>query len=372
MHLELSDEQTMIRDSAERFLAEASASAAVRRAMESASGIDPALWPHLAGELGWCAIPIAEADGGLGLGARELVLVQEQLGRRLACTPFFSTVCLAANLLDEVATADARAQYLPRIAAGELQAAAAFDAGGVMARRTGEGWQLHGRLRSVVNGASAQTIFVPARIDGSAQPALFAVDAEAAGLTRTPLPVWDLTRRCAQLDFDGVNLDAAARVDDPARAADGWRRAEAKAALYLAAEQLGGAQECLDLTLAYAAGRQQFGRAIATFQAVKHRCAEMMVKIEATRSMVHGAAAFAAERPSVDALACECGAAKALAADTYFWCAQEAIQLHGGVGFTWEYDPQLHFKRAQAGAHWLGSSVHWREAIAAHLFGAAA
>jgi alkylation response protein AidB-like acyl-CoA dehydrogenase len=134
--------------------------------------------------------------------------------------------------------------------------------------------------------------------------------------------------------------------------------------LAIAAEQLGGAQQCLDLTVAYTATRRQFGRAIASFQAVKHRCAEMMVRVEAARSAVYGAAAVAAGAAITDAKVLECAVARALAADAFFFCAQEAIQLHGGVGFTWEYDPQLYFKRAQASSHWLGSTESLRESIA--------
>ena len=148
---------------------------------------------------------------------------------------------------------------------------------------------------------------------------------------------------------------------------DALERTSALAALLLAAEQLGGAQQCLDLTLAYVAERTQFGQPIAAFQAVKHRCAEMMVRIEATRSAVYGAAALATAAQATHELLMEAGAAKAQASEAFFFCAQEAIQLHGGVGFTWEYDPHLYFKRAQAGGHWLGSATRWREHIARAL-----
>jgi alkylation response protein AidB-like acyl-CoA dehydrogenase len=150
----------------------------------------------------------------------------------------------------------------------------------------------------------------------------------------------------------------AERVDDPAKRS-GVPRAQALAQLYLAAEQLGGAQQCLDLTVKYISERKQFGRAIGSFQAVKHRCAQMMVAVEGLRSVVYGAAA------SGDAL--ECAGVKALASDTFFHCAGEAIQLHGGVGFTWEFEPQLYFKRAQATSHALGASTVLREQIAEAL-----
>lgn len=366
MKLALTEDQALIRATAERVLAEASTSAAVRRAMDSAAGYDGDLWRRIGAELGWCALALPEAQGGLGLSAFEQVLLLEQMGRRLACLPYFATVCLAGQLLAQAGRESARARWLPPIAAGQLRATASFEAP-LAARRAGDGWQVSGRIAQVLDGASADTVFALARIEGEDALALFAVPADAPGLRRTALQTWDLTRRYAALVFEDVTLDAAARVDDPARLAEGLRRAQAYARLSLAAEQLGGAQACLELTLAYTQNRKQFGRAIASFQAVKHRCAEMMVKIEATRSMVYGAAAGAAAGAPTAVLACECDAAKALASETYFWCAGEALQLHGGVGFTWDYDPQLHFKRAHAGRHWLGAPERLREALAAHL-----
>jgi alkylation response protein AidB-like acyl-CoA dehydrogenase len=376
MNFALTDDQRMIRDAAEAFLAEASSSAAVRAAMGSAHGLDAALWQRIAGEMGWCGTHIAEAHGGLGLGLVELALLQEQTGRRLACVPFFSSVCLAATALQQAGSAAAQAQWLPRLADGSLRASVALaargvqwdaDAVGAIARHTAEGWQLDGRFEHVPDGASAQLLFVVARVDGTAEIGLFAVAADATGVTRTPLQTWDETRRLATLELRGVRLQALDRVDDGEHTRDALQRANALAALLLAAEQLGGAQQCLDMTLDYAAQRTQFGQPIAAFQAVKHRCAEMMLRIEATRSAVYGAAALAAGTPATSELLMEAGAAKAQASDAFFFCAQEAIQLHGGVGFTWEYDPHLYFKRAQAGGHWLGSATHWRERIAAAL-----
>jgi acyl-CoA dehydrogenase len=367
MDFALTGDQVLIRDSAETVLAEISDSAAVRAAMETSIGYEPAVWARLAGELGWCATGIPERCGGLGLGPVENALLLEQMGRRLLCAPFFSTVCLAANLLLEAGSASACERYLPRIAAGELRATATLGEVPVRARRGDGGWVLDGSLRKVLDGATADVLFVLAQVAGEGAPGLFAVRADTAALTRTALKTWDLTRRFASVELRGVTVADTDRLDDPERAATGFARAEALAMLGLAAEQLGCAQQCLDLTLAYVANRKQFGRVIASFQAVKHRCAEMMVRVEATRSMVYGAAAFAAGAPSVEALANECAAAKALASETAFWCAQEAIQLHGGVGFAWEYDPHLYFKRAQAAGQWLGVADSLRETIAASL-----
>lgn len=343
MNLALTDDQRMIRDAAASFLAKASAPAAVRAAMARPEGYDPRLWAGLA-ELGWCGAAIPEEFGGLGLGPTALVLILEQMGRHLACAPFFPTVALAANLLVQAGSAAARKQYLPPLARGELRATASLDAAGVRARK-GKGalWRLDGRATVLPGAAQAQLLVFVTR------KGMFATSADAKGLSIRPQQTWDATRPVADVTLKGV---PAERVDDPARKA-ALRGAGALAQLYLAAEQLGGAQQCLDLTVRYTGERRQFGRAIASFQAVKHRCAQMMVKVESLRSLVYGAAASADPR--------DCAAAKALASETFFDCASEAIQLHGGVGFTWEFEPQLHFKRAQATAHTFGTPSALRE-----------
>ncbi|AXQ28133.1 acyl-CoA dehydrogenase [Solimonas sp. K1W22B-7] len=374
MNLALTEDQILIRDAAENFLADVSTSAAVRAAMESAAGYDEAVWQRIGAELGWCALAIPEDCGGLGLGPVELALVMEQMGRRLLCAPFFSTVCLAANLLNETATEAARSRFLAAIAEGSLSATAplpsvtdwAAAASELEAVPDGDGWKLNGYCARVPDGANVTWLFLLARLpDGD--HGLFAVRNDDEGLAIQQLNGWDQTRRFARLDLSGVSAD---RIDDPARMAEGLPRAAALARLYIAAEQLGGAQTCLDLTVAYTATRKQFGRVIASFQAVKHRCAQMMVRVEELRSAVAGAAAVAAAGGDTHKLELETAMARALAADSFFWCAQEAIQLHGGVGFTWEYDPQLYFKRAQASSHWLGSADALREHLAAAVIAA--
>lgn len=373
MNFALSEDQQMIRDSAESFLADVSDSAAVRRAMDSANGYDEAVWQRLGSELGWCGIAIAEEHGGVGLGPVELTLIQEQAGRRLLCAPFFSTVCMAATLLQELGTNEAQQRLLPDIAAGQMRIGVPLpnsvaewlaSARGLQASRHGERWQLEGTVAALLDAGAADHLFVFASVD-SGGLGVFAVPRQAAGVTLTAVQTWDQTRRFWNIEFRAVT--SAWRIDDPDRSREGMARMGALARLYLAAEQLGGAQQCLDLTVAYTAGRKQFGRPIAGFQAVKHRCAEMMVKIEALRSAVQGAALAAARGVPTDSLSRECAMARILAADTFFWCAQEAIQLHGGVGFTWEYDPQLYFKRAQAATHWLSSADVLREEIAETL-----
>jgi alkylation response protein AidB-like acyl-CoA dehydrogenase len=392
MNLALSEEQIMIRDSAAEVLAERSASAAVRQAIEHNSGRDDALWRTVARELGWCALTVPEAAGGAGLGAMELVLLMEQMGRRLACVPYFGTVCLAATALGRCESAAARA-WLSRIASGEVSAALALDAAAgfdapvvsVYAQETPDGYCLSGTLAQVVDGASADLLLVPALIANEAQTiALFELNcADLAGLTRTPLVTLDATRPLARIELNALDVPRDALLAYGRDAQRALSDTAWFAALALAAEQLGGAQQCLDLTLAYTAERVQFGRTIASFQAVKHRCAQMMVEIEAARSAVFGAAqawdqarheawdqvpgstrheTCASLPPQVLA---DIAVAKATANDAFRFCAQEAIQLHGGVGFTWEYDPQLYFKRAQACSAQFGTTAQMLSFIAA-------
>ncbi|RQS37477.1 acyl-CoA dehydrogenase [Burkholderia sp. Bp8992] len=378
MDLAFTDEQAMIRDAAADVLAERSASADVRRALEQSAGRDDGLWATLAGELGWNALALPEAAGGLGLGAVEQTVLMEQLGRRVACVPYFATACLAATALAGCDTPLANG-WLAKIAEGACSATLAlpFDlpVGAwklpVVAAEAAGGYALSGTVEQAIDGARADLLVMPARIANEGQSiGLFAIDvASASGLAVTPLDTLDATRPIARVVFDDTRVSREGLFASGAAAARALERAGWFAALALAAEQLGGAQQCLDLTLDYTSQRVQFGRVIASFQAVKHRCAQMMVLIEAARSAVLGAAhAWDAEAGATPgaALRADIAAAKAAANDAYAFCAQEAIQLHGGVGFTWEYDPHLYFKRAQASGAQFGSTPQLLEWIARH------
>jgi len=372
MDLALNQDRQMIRDAAEDFLSAYSDSAKVRAAHE-AGGVDAKVWHSIAGELGWCGIAIDEEHGGMGLGLFELALLQEQAGRFLLAAPLFTTACLAAPLLAEAGSDTARQRWLPAIAAGELSATVALSArgldplavgDGVYAGRDGDGYVLTGRCCHVPHAVGADLVIVAARLSANVESvALFALPADAVVLK--PLDTLDQGRPVAELRLNGVRLPPEAQLDNGDAAA--IQRALLRAAIALAAEELGLAQQCLDLTVAYALERQQFGRPIAGFQAVKHRLAEMMVKVEAARSAVYGAAAEVDAGGSDSQLLLAAASAKVFASDAARYAAQEAIQLHGGVGFTWEYDPHLYFKRAQAFSHWLGSTDAWRERVAAQL-----
>lgn len=370
----LSDDQIMIRDTAEEFLADVSSSAAVRSAMETATGFDLGTWSRIGRDMGWCGIQVPETYGGLGLSWVELTVLLEQMGRRLLCSPFFSSVCLAATALIETANEAGRAAYLPGIAAGSLTATLGFGSQGIewnpdavtaRASRTPEGFVLNGSFRHVVDGATAELLLLTAKLDG--EMALFAVPRSSVGLSSAAHACIDRTRRVASVVLGGVPIAAEALLARGDQAGEGLSRTGALAAVALAAEQLGGAQQCLDLTLQYTGGRVQFGRTINSFQAVKHRCAQMMVMLEAARSALIGAAHRISVGAATKELLLEAACVKTFASETFYFCAAEAIQLHGGVGFTWDYDPHLYFKRAQMSGHWLGSADTMRERAAAAL-----
>ncbi|BAU72896.1 acyl-CoA dehydrogenase family protein [Metapseudomonas furukawaii] len=382
MEFAFSDEQEMIRESAESFLADVSDSAAVRAAMASERGYDPELWQRLCREMVWPAIHIPEAHGGLGLGFVELAILLEQMGRRLFCSPFFATACLATPALLLAGNEAPKARWLPQLADGSLTATLAYasnSANGLEAvhasvRAEGKGYVIEGRLRQVVDGHSAGLLIVAAR--GASGIALFAVPADTPGVRRRLLPTLDQTRKLAEVELAHVYLGPEARLDEDGQGAALLEKVLQLACVAQAAEQVGGAQQALDLTLAYVSERQQFGRSIASFQAIKHRMADMMLQLECARSaalyaacvaeealVAGGDAQVAAELPLASALA------KARCSEAFFHCAAESIQLHGGVGFTWEYDPHLYFKRARASEAFLGAPSWHRERIATALLG---
>ncbi len=362
MDLVLSDEQRLIAEAAADFLAEACDSRAMRTAADSTDGFDRGLWQRIV-EMGWCGVQAPECDGGLGLGWVELALLQEQLGRRLAGVPYFDSVVLAASLLRAVGTSGAA--LLAEVTGGASVIAVALDTHSGRAYLSAEGgWRLDGHWPQVAAAGWADHLLLCAR-DTEGAPVLFVAPAASLGIR--PLHTIDATRRSAELRADGVTLSADACLLRGVRLEQALQRARDLGAIALAAEQLGVAQQCLDLTLAYTAQRVQFGQAIAGFQAVKHRCAQMLVLIEAARSAIYGAAAVADSDPDAAMLTFHAAQALCAATEAAQFSAQEAIQLHGGVGFTWEYDVQLYFKRAQASSVRLGALSQWRERIAVQL-----
>jgi alkylation response protein AidB-like acyl-CoA dehydrogenase len=377
MRFEFTEEQEALRDAARNFLADHSSSAQVRAAMQTDAGYDAAVWRRLGTELGWTAILIPEAYGGLGLGHVELVALMEEMGAALLCAPFFSTVCLATNLLLIGASEEQKQRYLPGIAAGTTTATVAYterngrwDASGIETRteHRGTSFILNGTKTFVLDGHTAELLVVGARrgdSPGEAGVCLFVVPAKTPGIERRLLPTMDQTRKQAELTFHDVHVPAAALIGT---AGEGWpilSSALDLAAVALAAEQLGGAQRCLDMSVAYAKQRVQFGRPIGSFQAIKHKCADMLLRVESARSASYyagwAASVQEAELPALASLA------KAYCSDAYFHCAAEALQIHGGVGFSWEYDVHLYFKRAKSSETLLGDASYHRELVAQRI-----
>jgi alkylation response protein AidB-like acyl-CoA dehydrogenase len=371
MDLSLSDEQQQIADSAAIFLAEASAMPAVRAASQRADGLDAELWRGI-GELGWCGVHLPEAAGGLGLGLVELALLQEQLGRRLACAPFFDSVVLAASALRELSASPVGQDYLQQLATGAVIAALALPEGAACqatARLTGTGWVLDGDWPQVGSAAMAQVLLLPAQNDAG-ESLLFAVPANTPGLQVRALATLDATRRMAAVQASAVALPTGACIGRGNFLDSLLQRVTQVGAIALAAEQVGVAQQCMDLTLAYVGQRNQFDRPIASFQAVKHRCAQMLVLLESARSAVYGAACMADTGPDAAVLLFHAAQARVAATEAAQFCSREAIQLHGGVGFTWEFDPHLYLRRAQASSQRLGPVTWWLEQVAAQLLDA--
>lgn len=367
--LAFTDEQEELRRTIRRFCEQQSPSTEVRRLMASTEGYNPAVWDQMAGQIGLQSLIIPEAYGGAGLGYVELTIVLEEMGRTLMCSPYFATVAMAANTLLACGDEEACATYLPGIATGETIATLALteDSGhwteaGVQLRaeRSGSGWLLDGHKSFVLDGAIANLTLVAAR--SSSGVSLFAVEGEASGMRRTPLPTLDQTRKLARLEFART---PARLIGGEGQAWPAIARALDLAAIALAAEEVGGAQRCLDMSVDYAKVRYQFGRPIGSFQIIKHKCADMLLQVESARSAAQYAAFAVAEDSSeVPAMAC---LSKAACSDAYFHNAAENIQVHGGIGFTWDHDAHLYFKRAKSSQLFLGDSAYHREQLAQRI-----
>ena len=383
MEFAFTDEQQMIRDTAGVFLAEVSDSEAVRRAMVTEQGYEDEVWGRICTEMVWQAMHIPEEYGGMGLGYVELVAVLEQMGARLLCSPFFASVCLGANALLVAGSDEQKARWLPAIANGSLTATLAYtgtnrrwDAAAVEASTEprGEDTVLNGTLRYIPDGHTAGLLVVAARQAGSRGEegiSLFLVPADSPGLSRRWLPTVDQTKRQAELVLDNVTIGPDGLMGEAGAAWPQLQRIIQLATVAVAAEQMGGAQRVLDIAVEYSKERYQFKRPIASFQAIKHKAADMMLKSEVARSAVYYAACIADEALRDGALAGElpeaASVAKAWCSDAFFQNAGDALQIFGGVGFTWEYDVHLFLKRAKSSEHFLGNGAWHREQVAALL-----
>jgi alkylation response protein AidB-like acyl-CoA dehydrogenase len=368
------DEQRELAAVLRRFLQEKSPPAEVRRLMQTEEGYDPQTWAQLASQLGLLGLAIPEKYGGSGAGPVELAVACEEMGRALLCAPYFATAVLAAQALlasDDQAAAE---QFLPSLADGTTIATlavpeddGAWATGGLQtrARRSGDGYVLDGRKSFVLDGHIADLILVVAQAEDG--PSLFAVQGSADGLSRRLLETLDMTRKQAALELDAV---PGRLIGAAGSAADVVARTLRHAVVALAAEQVGGAQRCLDMSVDYAKIRMQFGRPIGSFQAIKHMCADLLLEVESARSAAYYAAWAAAEQS--DELPLVASLAKAFCSETYFRAAADNIQVHGGIGFTWEHDAHLYYRRAKSTEVMLGTPEEHREIAAGYLIDPAA
>jgi acyl-CoA dehydrogenase len=354
----LTTEQRDLADAVTELMVKRSPEAEVRRLMATDSGYDPAVWAELAA-MGLLGLAVPEQFGGAGAGAVEVGLVMEAMGRALLCAPYLSTAVMTTQLLVALGDSSEQAAVLPRIAAGELITTVAFAEEGsarppvsstVTARPDGSGWRLSGTKTYVLDATSAERVYV------LAGDAVFAVDAHAPGLDVSPLTTVDQTRKQGRVAF----TDTPARlVGAPADGAAAVDRALDVASVALLGEQAGGAMCAMRMAADYAKARFQFGRAIGSFQAIKHMCADMLLEAESALSAArHVAAVFDADEPSQ---LVDLAAAQAYCSEAFVAVAASTIQVHGGIGFTWEHPAHLYLRRARTDAQLFGDPAWHRE-----------
>jgi alkylation response protein AidB-like acyl-CoA dehydrogenase len=364
-----SEEQEELRKAIRRFLEDKSPETEVRRLMDTTEGLDPAVWKQMSEQLGLLGLIIPEEFGGSGYTYVELTVVLEEMGRALLCAPYFSTVALATNLLLVCGDDAAKKDYLPGIADGSkiatvalAEASGRWDEGGVTvsAEGSGDSWTITGEKLYVLDGHTADVILVAARTDAGVS--VFAVAKGASGFAATPLSTMDQTRKQAKLTFESTQARLVGTDGE------GWAAISKMldlAAVALAAEQVGGAQRVLEMSVDYAKVRVQFGRPIGSFQAIKHKCADMLLEVESAKSAAYYAGWAAAE--DNDELPAVASLAKSYCSEAYFHATAENIQIHGGIGFTWEHPAHLYFKRAKSSELLFGDPTYHRELLAQRI-----
>ena len=361
MNFDFSEDLNMLRDEARKFLAERCPTKAVRRILEGHAPYDRELWQQVA-QMGWLGAAVPESYGGAGLGHEGLCVLAEELGRAIAPIPFASSVYLATEAILAHGSDAQKEKYLPKLAAGELIGAFAIAEGAdnprpeAIAARL-QGGSVTGSKWPVADGGIADFAVVVAK-DDTGTPRLAIVDLAGKGVTRAALKTVDPTRDQARVDLDRAPAELLG--DGGA----GWPSVQAlldRAAVLVAFEQVGGAQACLEMATAYAKDRVAFGRPIGSFQAIKHKLADVYIATELARSNAYyGAWALSTDAPELPLAA---AAARVAATEAYHLASKENIQTHGGMGFTWELDCHLFYRRAKMLALALGSARHWKNRL---------
>jgi len=368
MNFDFSDDQKMLKDQARKFLDDKCTLADVRKILESDASHDDAVWQGLC-ELGFAGAAVPEAYGGLGLGALELCVLAEELGRCVAPVPFSSSIYLAAEALKIFGSEEQKLTWLPKIASGEIIGTIAATEGAQApspnsVKSKFSNGKLSGTKIPVADGETASVAIVLVNTGGSGEQALSlaVVDLTDASVTRSPVNTIDPTRGHAEIIFDNTPAELLGNEGE------GWsayKRVEAGAAVLVAFEQVGGAEAALNMAKEYALDRYAFGRQIGSYQAIKHKLADMYVKLELARSnCYYGAMALSSDASDLEIAA---ATARIAATEAYRFAAQENIQTHGGIGFTWEANPQFHYRRSKLLALSLGSASRWKDRLISEL-----
>jgi alkylation response protein AidB-like acyl-CoA dehydrogenase len=368
MNFDFSDDQKMLKDQARKFLDDKCTLADVRKILESDASHDDAVWQGLC-ELGFAGAAVPEAYGGLGLGALELCVLAEELGRCVAPVPFSSSIYLAAEALKLFGSEEQKLTWLPKIASGEIIGTIAATEGAQApspnsVKSKFSNGKLSGTKIPVADGETASVAIVLVNTGGSGEQALSlaVVDLTDASVTRSPVNTIDPTRGHAEIIFDNTPAELLGNEGE------GWsayKRVEAGAAVLVAFEQVGGAEAALNMAKEYALDRYAFGRQIGSYQAIKHKLADMYVKLELARSnCYYGAMALSSDASDLEIAA---ATARIAATEAYRFAAQENIQTHGGIGFTWEANPQFHYRRSKLLALSLGSASRWKDRLISEL-----
>ena len=374
MDFGFSQEQEMLRATARKFFENESPSAFIRKMMDDPAGTTPELWQKLA-EQGWLGLIYPEAYGGVGLGFVDLTVLMEEMGRVVFPGPYFSTVLLGGLAVLEAGSERQKKEWLPRISAGEAKVtlastepSARWDAEGITlsARAAGKGAVLSGTKLFVHDAHTADALVVAARTAAGRNPeegvSLFLVQRSAPGVGVKLLPTMDQTRKLCEATFKDVAVEADALLGERDRGWSPLLRVIDRATVALCAEMCGGAQKVLEMSTEYAKIRVAFGKPIGSYQGIKHKLADMLVEVENAKSITYYAAWAVDE--GVEEAPLAVAMAKAYVSDAYRKVAAAGIQIHGGIGFTWEHDMQLYFKRAKGSEFAFGDATHHRERVA--------